>query len=120
MAAAIRAPSSAAAATATTAATRSAHGHNNAFNSLRRAFNATRHFHIGTYNRPSGYYYRRWNYGDYLPALFFSQSFWLQDYSDYDLTDPPDGTVWVRYDGDALLIDQDSGEVIQVVYGIFD
>ncbi|MEJ0041452.1 MAG: hypothetical protein WDM81_04295 [Rhizomicrobium sp.] len=69
------------------------HGHNNAFNSLRRAFNATRRFRAGSYHRPSGYYYRRWNYGDYLPALFFAQSFWLQDYDDYDLSDPPPGTV---------------------------
>jgi len=94
-------------------------GHNNAFNALRRAFNAPRHFHAGNYRRPSGWYYRRWNYGDYLPALFFAQSYWLEDYADYNLTYPPPGTVWVRYGNDALLVDQDSGEVIQVVYGIF-
>jgi Ni/Co efflux regulator RcnB len=29
------------------------------------------------------------------------------------------GTVWVRYGDDALLIDQYTGEVIQVAYGIF-
>ena len=35
------------------------------------------------------------------------------------LDPPPPGTVWVRYGNDALLIDRYSGEVIQVVYGIF-
>ncbi|MEI9888521.1 MAG: RcnB family protein [Rhizomicrobium sp.] len=93
--------------------------HNNAFDTFRRAFNAPRHYRHGTYNRPSGWYAHRWNYGEFLPALFFSRNYWITDYDDFDLSDPPDGTVWVRYGNDALLIDEDSGEVIQVVYGIF-
>ncbi|HEX4302935.1 MAG TPA: RcnB family protein [Rhizomicrobium sp.] len=99
--------------------THAGRGHNSAFDALRRAFNAPRHYHHGTYHRPNGYYAHRWTFGETLPALFFSRSYWIDDYSDFDLSDPPPGTTWVRYGNDALLIDEDSGEVIQVVYGIF-
>jgi len=93
--------------------------HNSAFDQLRRVVTAGRHFHHGSYHRPNGWYYRRWNYGDFLPALFFGQSYWLEDYDDFDLPYPPPGTVWVRYGNDSLLVDEDTGEIIQVVYGIF-
>ena len=93
--------------------------HNNAFDSLRRVFNAPHHYHQGGYNRPHGWYAHRWSYGEFLPALFFGRNYWISDYSDFDLSDPPPGTTWVRYGDDALLIDEYTGEVIQVVYGIF-
>jgi Ni/Co efflux regulator RcnB len=85
-----------------------------------RNFNAPRHYHVGTYVRPNGWYYRRWTYGQVLPALFWSQNYWLSDYFDYGLADPPPGFVWVRYGDDALLVDQNSGEVLQVEYSVFD
>jgi Ni/Co efflux regulator RcnB len=93
--------------------------HNSAFDALRRAYHATHHYHAGTYRRPPGYYYRTWNYGDFLPALFFDQQYFIDDFDDYGLADPPEGTVWVRYGDDALLVDEDTGEIIRVVYGIF-
>jgi Ni/Co efflux regulator RcnB len=93
--------------------------HNSAFDQFRRAFNAPRHYRYGSYRRPHGWYYRRWNYGDFLPALFFGQDYWISDYRDFDLPYPPEGTVWVRYGNDALLVDEDTGEIIQVIYGIF-
>jgi Ni/Co efflux regulator RcnB len=99
--------------------THAGRGHNSAFDAFRRAFNAPRHYHHGSYHRPSGYYAHRWTLGEFLPALFFTRSYWIDDYSDFDLSDPPDGTHWVRYGNDALLIDEDTGEVIQVVYGMF-
>jgi Ni/Co efflux regulator RcnB len=84
-----------------------------------RSYNAGRRFRVGAYYRPSGYYYRRWTYGDFLPSLFWGSRYWLNDYYAYDLMPPMPGTVWVRYGDDALLIDQYTGEVIQVAYGIF-
>ena len=71
------------------------------------------------YHRPSGWYYRRWSYGDFLPALFFTQDNWIDSYDQFGLSDPPEGTTWVRYGDDALLVDVDTGEIIQVVYGVF-
>jgi hypothetical protein len=85
----------------------------------RRAYNAERRFRAGAYNRPNGWYYRRWTLGSILPSLFFSQNYWLDDYSAYGLPYPPPGAVWVRYGNDALLVDEWSGEVIQVIYGMF-
>ena len=51
--------------------------------------------------------------------MFFGQNYWLYDYSDYGLPYPPPGAAWVRYGPDALMIDQYSGEIIEVVYGAF-
>ena len=84
-----------------------------------RSYNAGRRFRVGAYYRPSGYYYRRWTYGDFLPSLFWGSRYWLNNYYAYDLMPPMPGTIWVRYGDDALLIDQYTGEVIQVAYGIF-
>jgi len=86
-----------------------------------RAFNATHRFQYrgARYVRPSGWYYRRWTFGDFLPSLFWGSSYWINDWGYYDLMPPPPGTVWVRYGDDAVLIDRYSGEVIQVEYSIF-
>jgi len=84
-----------------------------------RNFTAPRRFHVGTYQRPRGWYYRRWSYGDYLPAAFFVSTYWLTDYLAFGLEPPPPGLVWVRYGDDALLVDRYSGEVVQVEYGVF-
>jgi Ni/Co efflux regulator RcnB len=90
-----------------------------AFGDFHQSFNASRRFHAPAYRRPPGWYARRWTFGEILPALFWSQNYWLTDYMDYALPPPPYGAVWVRYGNDALLIDQDSGEVITVEYGVF-
>lgn len=95
------------------------HVHNRAFDNMRRVYTAPRRFQLGVYHRPSGWYYHRWRFGEFLPAFFFTRSYWILDWEDFALDDPPPGTVWVRYGDDAVLIDEYSGEVIQVVYGIF-
>jgi Ni/Co efflux regulator RcnB len=88
--------------------------------SYQRNFVAPRRYHAnGGYVRPRGWYEHRWVFGEILPALFWSQNYWLSDYNDYGLSDPPPGFVWVRYGSDALLIDQNSGEVLQVEYDVF-
>jgi len=81
---------------------------------------ATRRFHWQSYNQPSGYYYRRWVFGQIFPRIFWAQDYWLTDYWMFDLPVPPYGYVWVRYGDDALLIDKRTGVVLQVVYGLFD
>ena len=84
-----------------------------------RNFVAPRRFHSGGYARPRGWYEHRWVFGEILPALFWTQNYWLSDYYDFGLAPPPPGFVWVRYGNDALLIDQYSGEVLQVEYDVF-
>jgi|KBSMisStaDraftv2_1062788.scaffolds.fasta_scaffold429394_2 Ni/Co efflux regulator RcnB len=95
------------------------HVHNPAFNSMRRVTTASQRFHIGTYVRPSGFYVHRWTFGEFLPAFFFTSNYWILDWGNFYLDAPPPGTIWVRVGDDALLIDEYSGEVIEVVYGIF-
>ncbi|HEY2070241.1 MAG TPA: RcnB family protein [Rhizomicrobium sp.] len=85
----------------------------------RRTVTSSRHFRVGVYHAPRGYSYRRYNIGERLPVDYYARDFWLSDYASYDLVAPPDGYVWVRFGPDALLIDEDSGEVLQVVYGVF-
>jgi Ni/Co efflux regulator RcnB len=87
--------------------------------SYQRNFVAPRRFHANVYVRPHGWYEHRWVFGEIQPALFWSQNYWLSDYNDYGLGDPPPGFVWVRYGSDALLVDQNSGEVLQVEYDVF-
>ena len=88
--------------------------------SYQRNFTATRHFHVGAYARPHGWYARHWTYGEILPALFWVQDYWLNNYLDYGLAAPPPGFVWVRDGDDALLVDTSTGEILQVEYGVFD
>ena len=80
---------------------------------------AQRRFRAGQYERPRGYYYRRWSFGEILPYIFFSRDYWLNDFNDYDLSPPPPGCEWVRYGDDALLVDIRSGEILETVYGVF-
>lgn len=82
-------------------------------------YQAERRYHWNQYQRPRGWYERRWIFGDYMPAFFWARNYWIGDYWMFGLAIPPYGCEWVRYGNDALLIDTDSGEILQVVYGIF-
>jgi Ni/Co efflux regulator RcnB len=86
---------------------------------LRKNVVAVHRFHAGPYRAPRGYAYRRWVFGERLPGIYFAPAFWITDFLAFDLFAPPDGYVWVRYGPDALLIDQYTGEIIQVDYGVF-
>ena len=89
------------------------------FGDFHQNFNAPRHFHAGAYRRPPGWYPHRWVFGEFLPSAFWARDYWLMDYVDFGLPPPPYGAVWVRYGDDALLIDEDTGEIITVEYGVF-
>jgi len=87
-----------------------------------RQINANRHFGWrggNAWQDQPGFYYRRWGYGQYLPAGWFISQFWINDYADYDLPVPPYGYEWVRSGPDGLLVDTYSGEVVEAVYGLF-
>jgi len=87
--------------------------------SFRKNITAPHAFHYGDYKGPADYSYHRWSYGDNLPREYWAQNYWLNNYLNFGLIAPPDGYVWVRYGPDAVLIDEDSGEIIQVEYGVF-
>jgi Ni/Co efflux regulator RcnB len=89
------------------------------FDSYHRNFRSARRYHGRPYHRPRGWYAHRWTFGERLPPAFFVRDYWINDYFDFGLVPPPYGTVWVRYGDDALLIDESTGEVIQVAYNVF-
>ena len=80
---------------------------------------AERQYHFGSYNAPQGYAYHRYSYGESLPQGYYAQSFWITNYLNFGLIAPPDGYVWVRYGPDAILLDEDTGEIVQIVYDQF-
>lgn len=76
-------------------------------------------FRLSPYRAPYGYYARAWGFGDFLPRPWFERSYWLLNFLDFDLPYPPPGFVWVRVGPDAIMIDEYSGRIVQVVHGIF-
>jgi len=86
---------------------------------LRKNVHAAHRFHAGAYRAPPGYNYRRWGYGEFLPSAFWGRDYWLTDFLAFGLFAPPDGYIWVRYGPDAMLIDEYTGEILQVDYGVF-
>lgn len=69
---------------------------------------------------PRSYGYRRWWIGGILPAIFFSQAYWFDDYASLGFDAPPYGFEWVRYGPDLLLVNVTTGQIVDVEYGVFD
>jgi Ni/Co efflux regulator RcnB len=82
-------------------------------------FQAARKFKIGPYHRPVGWAAHRWAFGQILPRAYFGASYLIADYWLFALEVPPAGYEWVRDDTDALLVNTDSGEILQVEYDVF-
>jgi len=87
--------------------------------SYQHNFQAARTFHVGAYRRPAGWSAHHWAYGQTLPRAYWASQYILADYWLFALEVPPAGYEWVRDDTDALLIDTNSGEILQVEYGVF-
>lgn len=80
----------------------------------------SRHRYRGHYwVAPVGFYVRSWAFGDYLPSGWFAPNYRILDWWLYDLPIPPPGFDWVRVGPDALLVDNYSGRVVQVVRFVF-
>jgi Ni/Co efflux regulator RcnB len=80
---------------------------------------ARERFRLNFYVFPYGYYRHSWMPGEFLPYSYFDDGYTLGDYWTYGLYDPPYGCEWVRVDGDALLVDMQTGEVLDTVYDLF-
>lgn len=78
-------------------------------------------FRLPRYYAPYGwsYGYRRFSIGYTLNSILFDQRYWISDPYYYRLPEAYYPYEWVRYYGDALLVDVETGEVVDVVYGIF-
>jgi Ni/Co efflux regulator RcnB len=82
-------------------------------------YQAARSYKIGAYRRPTGWVARRWAYGQILPRAYWTSQYLISDYWLFALEVPPAGYEWVRDNTDALLIDVNTGEILQVEYGVF-
>jgi Ni/Co efflux regulator RcnB len=87
--------------------------------SYQHNFQAARSFKIGPYHRPASWAAHHWVYGQRLPRAYWGPQYLLSDYWLFALEVPPAGYEWVRDDTDALLISTDTGEILQVEYGVF-
>ena len=74
-----------------------------------------------TYYAPRGwnYGYRRFDIGATLFAGLFAQNYWIDNPYDYRLPPVDWPFQWVRYYDDALLVDTTTGQVVDVIPGIF-
>ena len=82
-------------------------------------YQAARSYHIGPYHPPSGWTAHHWAYGQILPPAYWTANYILSDYWLFSLEVPPVGCEWVRDGDDALLINTQTGEILQVEYGVF-
>lgn len=75
--------------------------------------------HVHPFIYPNGWAYRQWTVGATLPPLFLAPDYYYPEWAQLGLEPPPPGTQWVRYGPDLLLVDVNTGEVIDVAYGVF-
>lgn len=71
------------------------------------------------YAYPRGWHYRHWSIGVRLPPILFGPSYYYGGWAALGLEEPLPGYSWVRYGPDLLLVNLHTGEVEDVVYGVF-
>lgn len=76
-------------------------------------------FRLGNYWDPYGSRYRRFSIGFSLFPNYYSQNHWLDDPWQYRLPPAYGPYRWVRYYGDALLVNIYTGQVVDVEYNVF-
>ncbi len=76
-------------------------------------------FRAPYYRYPSGWGYRYWGFGSFLPEVFLAPDYTIGDYWDYGLPAPPPGYHWIRVGPDALLVRYGDGYVLDAAYGLF-
>lgn len=78
-------------------------------------------FRLPRYYAPAGwrYGYRPFSIGARIAGPLFASSYWIADPWSYRLPPAYGPYRWVRYYGDAVLVDVRSGAVVDVINGIF-
>lgn len=78
-------------------------------------------YRLPRYYAPRGYHYgyQRFGIGVTLGSILFAQNYWINDPWQYRLPPAYGPYRWVRYYNDALLVDLNSGQVVDVIYDIF-
>jgi len=91
---------------------------NDGYATYRKTVTSKKHYDAAAFQAPSGYTYSRFAVGQHVPQSLIAVQ--LNDYQNYALVTPPSGLTWIRNGNDALLIDANTGEVIQADYDLFD
>ncbi len=86
--------------------------------SWNHGWSGTRYRAPARYYYPRGYASRSWSIGYRMPLVFLSSSYYV-DYGRYGLTPPPYGCRWLRVDGDLMLVETISGEIVDIIYGFY-
>ena len=76
-------------------------------------------YRLGRYRDPYGSRYRRFSIGFSLFPSYYGSSYWLDDPWMYRLPRAYGPYRWVRYYGDALLVNVYTGRVVDVVHDFF-
>lgn len=80
-------------------------------------------FHAPRYVPPRAYGYRygyrAFSIGYRLEPFFYDRSYWIDDPWDYRLPPADEEYRWVRYYNDVLLVDLETGEVVDVIHDFF-
>ncbi len=78
-------------------------------------------YHVDRYRPPYGYGwgYRRYGVGARLSSVFFASAYWIADPWNYRLPPAYGPYRWVRYYNDALLVDIETGFVIDEIPDFF-
>jgi hypothetical protein len=78
-------------------------------------------YRLPRYYPPSGYHYgyQRFSVGLTVGSMLYGSSYWINDPYSYRLPPAYGPYRWVRYYNDALLVDLESGEVVDTVYDLF-
>jgi len=72
-----------------------------------------------SFRYPSGYGYRRWSIGAFLPSLFLAAPYYYEDWRMLGIDQPPPGRRWVRYGPDLLLVNLRTRRVEDVITNVF-
>jgi Ni/Co efflux regulator RcnB len=83
------------------------------------SFDSHHRFHVRPYRRPPHFFLHAWSFGEFLPPDWYGPDYLIADWWDYDLPAPPYGFDWVRIGDDAVLVDDYSGRIVQVIRGLF-
>jgi Ni/Co efflux regulator RcnB len=86
--------------------------------SWRHGWSGSRYRAPARYVYPRGYHSYSWRVGYQIPLAFLIANYYV-DYQPYGLSAPPYGCRWVRVDGDLLLVEIRSGEIVDILYSFF-
>jgi Ni/Co efflux regulator RcnB len=92
---------------------------NDGYTQYRKTVTSKKHYNAAAFVAPSGFTVTRFSTGQRVPSVLLSGGTVLSNYTDYALVAPPNGLTWIRVGNDALLVDSNTGEVIQADYDLF-